>query len=334
MILQEVIQKISINADWYNNAKKWLPLIRQEAITGKNCDEWDKDVFSEFFLNRREHCISSLQQGYFTNNEINSIKRIWPDLAPMFKQLAEHPLEYKLDLYHKINRLIHGCIKGQRNASVRRLIASLQPELFCSLVTDRHFKNLYKYLENYTDVKCPAKTNDWFIYSHEMKNIINECLPPNTDRFAALQYPWLIHDYFDNVMTIQFKNNLKNKLADTEFKVVKANNKDTFIWIGTKDGTIGNSQCHYEICFDSTGIHQKDKAYVEIHFEDSNRAFFNENVVIPLSENPNIRRFKWGKGCDGLRINDNGYDFKTTDCTDAIVAELMELDRQAGNTII
>lgn len=88
MELQDIINKIDIWQD--DNYCYFVPKFIESAKTCESWQEWDKDLFYEFFERGRDQCVSSLKQGCFTKEEQNSIKEDWEELAPMLKVKISH----------------------------------------------------------------------------------------------------------------------------------------------------------------------------------------------------------------------------------------------------
>lgn len=149
-----------------------------------------------------------------------------------------------------------------------------------------------------------------------------------------------LFDYYDGMLA--FLNNstsviskdlfdeIRTRIAEDERFIAKNSRRD-FLWIGTKDGVIGNSKCHYEV------IYRKNKkandganyAYVEIHFEDNDAPKFKS-----VADLPGLEEFKWSKL--GIRAIESGISTVGTnaqDLAEALVEQLRNLDDIAGPAI-
>jgi 5-methylcytosine-specific restriction enzyme B len=76
MNLKELVSTIEVWDDWNKNYNYYVPKFIEEAKSKEHWEDWEEDIFHEFFEQAREQCVSSLQQGYFTNEEKVKIKRI------------------------------------------------------------------------------------------------------------------------------------------------------------------------------------------------------------------------------------------------------------------
>ncbi len=127
---------------------------------------------------------------------------------------------------------------------------------------------------------------------------------------------------FENV-----KAALIEKLEDNNRFVAKKAGKE-FLWIGTKDGLIGNDACHYEIVNDGAAKagHKKDLVFVEMHHEGKKAKLFKE-----LQKIEGVRTFRWT--IYGERVNENGWNISNTpmdELTDLLIQGLCDLDDVVG----
>ena len=127
---------------------------------------------------------------------------------------------------------------------------------------------------------------------------------------------------FENV-----KAALIEKLEDNNRFVAKKAGKE-FLWIGTKDGLIGNDACHYEIVNDSASKagHKKDLVFVEMHHEGKKAKLFKE-----LQKIEGVKTFRWT--IYGERVNENGWNISDTpmdELTDLLIQGLCDLDDVVG----
>lgn len=127
----------------------------------------------------------------------------------------------------------------------------------------------------------------------------------------------------------KLKKVLKAKIAeDGRFKCGKSS--ESFMWVSSADGVIGNSDCHYEFCADSSkSIHEKGSVYVELHCEGKNFEIFK-----PLANIEGVEEFKWNRY--GVRMNSKGYEikkFQIDDLADALFDELCTLDDMVGDLV-
>jgi len=72
--LKEYCNEIDIWDGWLNSYRKYVPNFIDEAKTKNSWQDWNTDVFYEFFERSSGQCVSSLQQGYFTKSEQENIK--------------------------------------------------------------------------------------------------------------------------------------------------------------------------------------------------------------------------------------------------------------------
>ena len=147
-----------------------------------------------------------------------------------------------------------------------------------------------------------------------------------------------LYDFYEELLKIldtKMKGNsfedikaaMIEKLEDNDRFETRKSGKD-FLWIGTKDGLIGNDACHYEIVnetFKKAG-HSKDYVFVEMHHEGKKGYLFRS-----LQDVEGIKTFKWNN--HGERINDQGWnikDYTLDELTNKLLEELEALDDVIG----
>lgn len=92
---------------------------------------------------------------------------------------------------------------------------------------------------------------------------------------------------------------------------------DRYLQFVDKDGLFAEYEnpIHYEIlCMARNtpkyGNHEKNKIYIEIHFESNKFSSYFNSTVISLSENPDLETFYWRDYCPGLRIKNCTFDIQ------------------------
>jgi hypothetical protein len=191
MKLSDIVNQLEIWGDWNKNYNNWVPKFITEARTKTNYQDWDKKTFQEFFEQARDQSVSSLQQGYFSNAEKQSLKQNWNTLAPLFKSIAESQNSMKLDTYQAIDRAISKYTSQHRRASINRLIASLQPKLLCTIVNESKLNRLIQELNNKIENCSIKKTNNWFENSHAVLNFFANELNQPAEEIMTL--PWQVY---------------------------------------------------------------------------------------------------------------------------------------------
>ena len=90
MELQDIISQIEIWQEWHDSYSYYVPRFIESAQSCENWQDWDKNLFHEFFERGGDQCVSSLKQGYFTKEEQNSIKEDWKELQQICLFLTEN----------------------------------------------------------------------------------------------------------------------------------------------------------------------------------------------------------------------------------------------------
>lgn len=116
----------------------------------------------------------------------------------------------------------------------------------------------------------------------------------------------------------EFKKVIRSKLnGDERFRIAYEDKK--YIWIGTKNGLIGNASCHYEFLKDG------EKIYTDVHFEDENNYKLFKHVG---DSNFHI---DWRYGA--IRINKTGNDINSKTVIEDCLQNLCELDETYGEEL-
>lgn len=147
-----------------------------------------------------------------------------------------------------------------------------------------------------------------------------------------------LYEFYDGLLKIidskskvnsfeDIKAAIYEKLEGNDRFIAKKSGKD-YIWIGTKDGLIGNDICHYEICNDSNkrAGHSRAKVFVEMHHEGRNAQPFKE-----LQSIDGVKKFPWI--VLGERINENGWSIEgqsIDELTNTLIQALYVLDDVIG----
>lgn len=199
MELQDIISKIEIWQEWHDNYCHFVPLFIESARLCENWKDWNKDLFHEFFERGYAQCVSSLKQGYFTKEEQIKIKQDWNELAPMLKTIAESQDKPLWDIYNKIKKFLRERTSQDRRAATNRLIASLQPNLLCTIVQEDCLNETFRLMRNarLKDVPDPD-SQSWFESSNRLLSYFKDKLKSNS-AYDICTYPWQVRDYLINL---------------------------------------------------------------------------------------------------------------------------------------
>jgi hypothetical protein len=209
MTLKQTISQLHIWSDWKNNYNYLVPRFIQEASTKENWQDWESDIFQNFFENSNNHCVSSLQQGYFTKDEKQKIKDEWARIGPLLKKIALVQDRMQLDVYNELASVIRQHTTQNRVASTNRLIASLQPQLLCTVVNTGKLDWLRYYLEANLENCQIDRRGSWYERSNAVLNYFTSELeqPP----MEIMTLPWQVYEHF------KFgENDNSNDMSETE----------------------------------------------------------------------------------------------------------------------
>ena len=199
MELQDIINKIDIGQEWHDNYCNFVPKFIESAKTYESWQDWDKDWFYEFFERGGNQCVSSLQQGYFTKEEKIKIKEDWSELAPMLKAIAESQDEPLWDIYDKIKSFLRERTSQDRKAATNRLIASLQPNLLCTIVQESCLKETFNRMRDAGLKDVPEfDSYSWFKSSYLLLVYFKDKLK-SYSAYDICTYPWQVREYLINL---------------------------------------------------------------------------------------------------------------------------------------
>ncbi len=216
MKLNETIKNIKVWSTWVDSYKKYVPQFIQEAKAKNNYQDWDKDVFREYFEQSRDQCVSSLQQGYYTNIEKDAIKKNWGELAVLLKKIADQQDQMDLVTYNEIKKWLKKHTSQNRKAAANRLIASLQPNLLCTIVNEGSLRTLMhkiNELDNNAQLKI---SSNWFENSNRTLNYFKSILS-HKEVYDIMTYPWQTFE----ILTKKETNLNSNEMSEIEDKTSK-----------------------------------------------------------------------------------------------------------------
>lgn len=193
-----------------------------------------------------------------------------------------------------------------------------------------------------------SKENLIPIYNRGMLQVVaNELGMKNVQRVKTVEIQQFLmeqkgekdlYEFYDELLKIldskskvnsfeDIKATIIEKLEEDDRFVAKKSGKD-YLWVGTKDGLIGNDACHYEIVNDSNkrAGHSKSTVFVEMHHEGRKAKPFKA-----LQSVESIKTFPWT--IYGERLNEKGWSIKegdTNELTNTLIQELYGLDNVIG----
>ncbi|MEP0212158.1 MAG: AAA family ATPase [Cellulophaga sp.] len=201
MKLTDLTNKIEVWHNWVSLYKDYVPKFIIEASSKVNWEDWDQEVFKEFFEKSNNQCVSSLRQGYYSKEEQTKIKNNWRGLAPLLKVIADNQEEPQWEIYQEITEYIRRFTAQNRKAATYRLIAGLQPNLLCTIVKDDSLKKLFKFINKNIEEPLPKYENNWFRDSHTI-NTFYKKHHPSQNYMDLISYPWQSFEYFKNPNSI------------------------------------------------------------------------------------------------------------------------------------
>lgn len=175
--------------------KRFTPLYIEEALKGRNWDEWNPDVFQDYF-EKAMNSVAYLGQGVFKPRHKDTIKRNWMKLAPHLQAIASSQDEPLWNEYKQIKSIIRGCIEDNMQVATNRMMAGLQPKLLCTEVDLKKVNELFDYIHTYTNAEIPAYDRDsWESASYHLLTLLHS-LYPDKNHFDFAYIPWKLLELF------------------------------------------------------------------------------------------------------------------------------------------
>lgn len=202
--IKEYCQEIILWEDWLNSYKKFVPQFIEETKAKNTWQDWDKAIFYEFFERSNDQCVSSLKQGYFTNEEKEEIKSHWDEIATLLKKISLNQNYPDYSTYHELKKKIRQYTNQDRRAATNRIIASLQPDLLCTIVNESDLGDLISKINNYTTANIPHE-GDWFVRSYNVCQLFKQELHP-ANPMDIITYPWQILEHLRGIQSTLVHN--------------------------------------------------------------------------------------------------------------------------------
>ena len=175
--------------------RKLVPLYIKEAQKGVNWDQWDKEVFDDYFEKTR-NAVAFLGQGAFRPKHKEAIKANWMKIAPHLKAIASSQDVPLWEEYREIKRIVIQCTEDNMQIATNRMLACLQPNLLCTEVDLKKVNELFDYIITYTDTEIPEyDRNSWERASYELLKLFHTILP-GKDVAEYAYMPWKLLDLF------------------------------------------------------------------------------------------------------------------------------------------
>lgn len=138
----------------------------------------------------------------------------------MLKEIAESQDKPLWDVYNNIKTFIRQRTNQDRRAATNRLIASLQPNLLCTIIQEDYLNETFNLLRNVGVEDVPeVDFNSWFKSSHLLLSYFKDKLK-NKSVYDICTYPWQVRDFLKNLSEIQTRN-MEN--IQSYIKLLKAN---------------------------------------------------------------------------------------------------------------
>ena len=217
MSLKELINQIE--AEDLSQYKKYTPLYIDEALKGGNWDEWDPDVFRDYF-EKAKNSVANLGRGGFKTSHKETIKKNWMKLAPHLQAIASSQDEPLWEEYDQVRTIIRSGIEDNMQVATNRMLACLQPRLLSTEVNLTRINELFDYIQTYTNAEIPTYDKDsWESASHSLLSLLHSLFPDKNDLdFAYI--PWKLLDLFRDKIETEYAKYWILSSNDNMFNIV------------------------------------------------------------------------------------------------------------------
>ena len=214
-------EQINCDDDWAQSYKHFIPLFIQEAKSKTRWEDWNKDVFWEFFERPNDQCVSSLKQGYFSHEEKGVLKNHWDEISPLLKVIADNQDVPQWNAYDRLAKVLRQYTKRNMRAATCRLAAALQPKLLCTIVDNTKLCKLYKLMGKYVSEEIPLCEGSLFHKSHVMCRLFQSNLKDGNPMEIAT-YPWKVLQLFESME--KNNNNMGDNINEKKTLLEKVHN--------------------------------------------------------------------------------------------------------------
>lgn len=136
--------------DWGTRHRIFVPKVIAYVSEGKMPDEWDQTIFKEYLCDYRGNSVASIQQGGFPLEVQKQIRDNWGgEIKDILKKIALNPDTYLWDEYKRLDAIISQYSERHYDAATVRMIVTLQPKLFSTVVTGNSLLNIAWYLHKF-----------------------------------------------------------------------------------------------------------------------------------------------------------------------------------------
>ena len=213
--------------------KRYTPLYIKEAARGVNWDEWDAEVFNDYF-EKAHNSVAYLGQGVMRPHHKERIKKNWMKLAPHLKAIASSQDVPLWDEYEIIRKILRECTEDNMQIATNRMMACLQPKLLCTEVDLKKVNELLDYIITYTDTNIPKYHRDnWEEASYSLLKVFHELFPEK--HYLDFSYiPWKLLKLFRKKEKTEWKTYWLISSNDEIFRIEECLAENKFVdWQGS-----------------------------------------------------------------------------------------------------
>lgn len=192
--------------EWGTNHRRFVPQVIAAAASGKMPDEWPEGLFHEYIDVYCNHSVASIQQAGFTHDTRRALRLHWDDsgIRDIVRRIACSPDAYCWELYDRLDAAVRKFTKRHHRAATARMIVTLQPRLFSTVVTTESLDDIVHCLRRH---KVEGFDYDRYGGSLLQRNsqlqqfLLREYAgrPPLELSTVAWRMPWIMKEYDKNM---------------------------------------------------------------------------------------------------------------------------------------
>lgn len=219
--LSDLLRRIKQDKDWTRRFRESTDKYIAEALRPEG---WREEII-DALISRNNH-VANTGQGAFSNDEKERVKANWSKLSPFLRQLAEHQDSPCFEVYPQIEQVLNSITDRKHWSESHRLVASLQPRIFCTIVYDKDLERLYEGLKKFTTAETwqflPADnmSSGWYARSYALTQLYKSVLP-DWDTLAYIDYPWLSKVYLQHLNSDQDSRDVRLETLESFIKTHK-----------------------------------------------------------------------------------------------------------------
>lgn len=154
----------------------------------------------------------------FYKGRTRKIKSNWSEISNLLKIIAENQETPNWNTYQELKKKIRQHTAQDRKAATNRLVASLQPKLISTIVSESDLGELINKINTYSTSDISSE-GDWFKRSYNVCKLFQQELVPKNP-MDIITYPWQLLEHLRELNSSLMD---KQKQMESIIKLVQTN---------------------------------------------------------------------------------------------------------------